>query len=251
MRDDSLIVDGCLMRPASWAGRRINVALIGAGGTGAEVFEGLVRLDMALRARGGHGFSMSVFDPGVVREPNIIRQRFWPGEIGQNKAVALTNRTNLLLGTDYDGVPTAFSLDAYGDRCDLVITCVDTASARVAIGAELSGSDWRAGNALWLDFGNDRAHGQVVFGKACDGDGETTNVLSLYPEVRTMKDSRTPSCSMAEAIASQDVFVNQAVALAGLNTLRELLFSGKTNKNVVVVSLPDSFMGASEFRPAA
>lgn len=248
---EALLTGGRLVRPSTWFGRRIEVALVGAGGTGAEVFEGLIRLDMALRELGGHGLSLSVFDPGTVREPNIIRQRFWPGEIGQNKAVTLVNRANLLLGTDYRAIPTTFSPSDLDDGCDLLISCVDTASARVGIGKVMADKDWRFGKSLWLDFGNDRDHGQVVFGKAVDSDGESTNVLSLYPEVYTSKGSRTPSCSMREAIASQDLFVNPSVALAGLNVLRELLLTGSTDKNVVVVSLPDAFMGSSVFCTSA
>ena len=48
---------------------------------------------------------MTAFDPDEISESNIVRQRFYPAEIGQNKAVTAIQRMNVYLGTDWDAHP--------------------------------------------------------------------------------------------------------------------------------------------------
>jgi molybdopterin/thiamine biosynthesis adenylyltransferase len=77
------------------------VILIGAGGIGSEVGEGLCRKGI------GH---LAIYDHDVVEHTNLNRQHFFARDIGHNKAVCLAR--NLALhchaGTKIEGHPLSF-----------------------------------------------------------------------------------------------------------------------------------------------
>ena len=134
----------------------------------------------------------------------------------------------MFYGLDWEAVPFYFDAeepDYY--RCDLLMTCVDKASVRVAIGSRVSAS-WDRPD-LWLDFGNAERTGQVVLGHLSDNAGASLrlpNVFDLYPELSDVDDDDAPSCSLEAAIRSQDLFINRLVADIGLSLLWDLLRKG-------------------------
>lgn len=228
-----------LTAPARWTENPIRIVVVGAGGNGSEVADCLASFHVALRSLGHpHGLSVTIIDDSVVRESNVVRQRFWPCDLGQYKAITLANRYNLNLGTSWIGMPLRFPCaeteDAV-DNADVVVSCVDVNSARRAIG-HYSGKVKR--DALWLDMGNGHRHGQAVLGALHTSlRGKYPSVMEEYPEVETLEDSNVKSCSAAESIASQDCLVNRTVATASMNVLWELIRKGFTDKHWVVVSL--------------
>jgi PRTRC genetic system ThiF family protein len=211
------------------------VVLAGAGGSGSEVLDGLARIDRALRALGHPGFQMSVFDPDTVSPTNTVRQRFWPADVGQNKAELLMHRYGTFGGLDGRGYPEALTvstLDAI-PGVDLLVTCVDKARIRHAIGAHVWHLDpdrWR--DTLWLDLGNGARTGQVVLGHLGGWMGDPArlpNVYDLFPELaqaERLDADDTPSCSAAEALAAQDLFINRWVAVAAGDLLWQLVRHG-------------------------
>ena len=80
-----------------------------------------------------------VVDDDVVTEANLGRQPFYRCDLGNSKAHTLTERINLAHGLAWRAVhgraPEA--IDVSG--ADILISCVDTASARRALGAALGG----------------------------------------------------------------------------------------------------------------
>lgn len=213
---------------------RVRVLLVGCGGTGGEVLEGLVRMHFAMRALGHpEGLTVTAVDGDDVSPSNVGRQRFSPSDVGQNKAIVLMHRFNLFYGLDWsarNGYLDPSRLGFFDNNYDLLVTCVDRASVRYAIGHEARRSV--RGDQLWLDFGNGDREAQVVLGHLTAKPRPAPairlpNVLDLYPELKTVNDHAEPSCSLAAAIRSQDLFVNRFVADAGLSILWRLFRDGR------------------------
>jgi len=217
--------------PSWWLEKAVRVAVVGCGGTGSEVLDGLARLHFAMRALGHPGgLHVVAVDGDEVSDANVGRQRFGPSDVGHNKAIVLIHRLNLFYGLSWQAVPR-FVTDSreMTDRTnfDLLLTCVDKASVRLSIGNQL-GVAWR--DALWMDFGNGSKRGQVILGHLRQSMGKGTlrlpNVVDLHPELKDVDDDAAPSCSLAEALTRQDLFVNRAVAGAGLQILWQLFRDG-------------------------
>ncbi|MDT4800945.1 PRTRC system ThiF family protein [compost metagenome] len=236
--------------PASWSSRAPRIVVIGAGGNGSEVVDCLASFHHAMRSLGHeYGLDVTIIDDGVVREPNLVRQRFWPCDLDQYKAVSLANRYNLMLGVEWTGLPYRFpraETTRAVASADLIISAVDLPSARVAIGA-LSGL---SPSAMWLDLGNEARHGQIVFGAISPKLRKTyPNVLDAYPEIPTLADDTSKSCSVAASLRSQDCLVNRAVTTAGMAIVWELLRYGETAKHWLVVNLETGEQAAHPFPP--
>lgn len=234
-----------LEAPGHWI-NRINVWVIGAGGNGGEVVDALSQFTLALQALGHNGLNVTIIDDARVREVNLVRQRFWVADIGQYKSITLANRYNLLLGTQWTGVPMRFEDMSKARLPDLIISAVDVASARRHIRDRLVAN---ASQAVWLDFGNNASNGQAIIGIA--GDSRYPTVIDHYPEIETLEDDTTKSCSTAEAIAAQDCLINRAVSTAGMSMVWDLLRKGATRNNGVIVDLCSGNHMALPFPDAA
>lgn len=190
----------------------LTISVLGCGGTGSHVAAGLARLELAIRSLGGEFPRVALCDPDLVEPPNVGRQLFGADDVGCNKATALASRINLSYGLEWDGGET----DVHGD---LNLVCVDSRRARHRI--------YRTGRprkgALFLDFGNDASTGQVIL-----GGGALPRPDQAWPRLvdRRLKDPG-PSCSLAEALSSQELFVNQAIATYGLQLLWSIFRYGK------------------------
>lgn len=77
---------------------RAVVLLIGAGGLGGEIGEGLVRKGVG---------ELHIFDGDTVEASNLNRQRFTAADLGKNKALCLARNLQLegYLGTVITGYP--------------------------------------------------------------------------------------------------------------------------------------------------
>lgn len=226
---------------------RFSIALVGVGGTGSHMLSGLARLHTALLALGHGGFSVDVFDPDRVTESNVGRQLFSPADVGQFKASILVHRTNLFYGLNWNAHARKFTSqiarDRYSRTHDIVISCVDTKAARRSIHRVARSCHDRR---YWLDLGNDARTGQVVLGEVESGKRARNKearrlptVLELFPEM-SRKDSQedlTPSCSLAESLERQDLFINQTVATFALDLLWQLLRRGGIDHHGAFINL--------------
>ena len=189
-----------------------SIAILGCGGTGTHVSAGLARLKLAVESLGGRFPRVTLCDPDIVELPNVGRQLFGEDDVGTNKATALSSRINLSYGMDWNASET-------DELLDLNLVCVDSRSSRHRIYRQSAVIP----HHLFLDFGNDASTGQVVF-----GGGDLPRPDKAYPSLvdRRFKD-QTPSCSLAEALESQELFINQAVATYGLQLLWQIFRYGK------------------------
>jgi PRTRC genetic system ThiF family protein len=218
------------------------VVLVGAGGNGSKALIGLKNISLALEALGLHGFEVTVFDPDVVSEANLVRQAFYPSDLGLNKAVTLVNRVNLSCGLQWQARGEAYS-SAQAPWCDLLVSCVDSGEAR----AEIAGVAHRA--SYWLDFGNATSYAQAILGQpkrdhVKQARGRLPTVAELLPRALETdpKEERLPSCSQRESLERQDLFIGDAVVTAGLNIVWRLLRHGVIGHHGVFINLESGVM---------
>ena len=223
----------------------VEVLLVGAGGTGSRLLQGLTSLHQALVAKGHpHGLKVTVVAPDRVSPANIGRQAFFPGDVGLYKADILVNRANMALGNVRWKSAPQFVDTSCSINHDLVIGAVDNRSARLGIlrAMEKGGG----GKRYWLDTGNRADDGQVVLGEVINGARKTDkglrlpHVAELYPEMidpNTEGPDQGPSCSLAEALEKQSLFINQAVAIHALQILWSLFTNGQIDSHGAFINL--------------
>jgi len=238
------ITDNYLINPTN----PITVNLIGAGGTGSQMLTNLARMNQAMLALNHPGLMVTVYDDDTVSEANLGRQLFAEAEIGLYKSVALINRINRFFGTNWKAVTKRYDMDfveslSSEGKANLFITCVDNAEARFAIGDILTEfKDYRSYERnrplYWMDLGNSKDTGQVILSTVGDlkqPESEkfaTVGDLSFFTETfRGLLETadttdNTPSCSLAEALDKQDLFINSTLANMGSSLLWQLFKEG-------------------------
>lgn len=227
--------------PAAFDNRPIRILLIGCGGNGAQILMGLASLDTALRAISSRSLDVTVVDDDIVTEANLGRQPFYRCDIGNSKARTLTERINLAHGLAWRAVhgraPGAIGVEG----SDILISCVDTASARRALGAALANQTSLP--TYWMDLGNRATDGQFLIGcpaPANDDDPQRLpTVLEAFPELAddSQPEDDAPSCSVAEALDRQSLFVNRVLASHALALLFDLLGRGSIGHAGAFVNL--------------
>lgn len=227
----------------------ITVNLIGAGGTGSQVLEALARMDAALTRLGHPGLYVTVFDADEVSESNIGRQLFSPADIGLNKAVCLTTRINRFFGLDWQAIPEMYTDSS--PRANITISCVDNVKSRLTIHKHLKDvkhvSDIHEKPLYWLDFGNTQKTGQVILGTVSKikqpqkTEFETLNELptlcDMFDLMQVNEQDSGPSCSLAEALRKQDLFINSTLAQLGCALLWKLFREVKIEYHGVFLNL--------------
>ncbi len=214
------------------------ITVVGCGGTGGFVAEGLCRLFQ------GRQSTIVLVDHDRVEPHNLLRQNFYAGDVGAFKSQVLADRLARVYnrpvgysvypfreaesceyGYRYPGLP------GYGDS--LIIGCADNAAARRAMAESLPGDPRR-----WLiDAGNDTNWGQVLIGNVsgeCIWDGptfagETCHLLPAptlqRPDLLTAVSTRPPDvdCAAALDLTDQDPTINQMMASLVLQVIRRMV----------------------------
>ena len=214
------------------------ITVVGCGGTGGFVTEGLCRLFQGREA------TIVLVDHDRVEPHNLLRQNFYAEDVGRFKSQALADR----LARAY-GRPVGYSvypfreensrpnggrypgLPAYGGG--LLIGCADNAAARRAMAECLPGDPRR-----WLiDAGNDTNWGQVLVGNVADRDfgdehafvDQTCYLLPAptvqRPDLLTAVSTRPPDmdCAAALNLTDQDPTINQIMASLALQVVRRMV----------------------------
>lgn len=229
-------------------GEIYSVKVIGCGGTGSILAEHLCRLIKGFRLN----VKLELWDGDIVEQRNVTRQNFHNWEVGQNKAESLALR---LAGQ------FALEVGAFGQYVQyndlrrwydsLVISCTDTLISRKMIA-------W-ARPYYWLDIGNDKHHGQAIFGNN-PGDEDlrkefwnfkkTSHVMHL-PSVahldpailnarKTNKKARAGCADMP--FAQQGFGVNAMAALAGATIAKQVLVDKQVSYAGIYFNVSDGRM---------
>lgn len=209
----------------------VTINLIGCGGTGSQVLNNLGRIHATLQALGHPGFMVCAWDPDIVTEANLGRQLFTPGDVGIKKTTVLISRINRFYGTAWRDFPEEYNTMVGGN---IIITCVDNVKTRRKIYENLKGQWQNTTNMehlryyYWMDFGNNATKGQVIMGsrqvkqpaKTPYSIKQLPNVFNVFPDMEKHEVKDTgPSCSVAEAINKQDLFINSTLAQHGCHML--------------------------------
>jgi PRTRC genetic system ThiF family protein len=238
----------------------LSLNLIGAGGTGSQMLTLLARMNHAMPQLGHPGFDLRLWDGDVVSEANLGRQLFAEAELGLNKATALINRTNRFFGTNWKAIPANYERGELENKreelapANLFISCVDTLKARIGIAEVLialqkSHHHDRDKPYYWMDFGNSQQTGQVILStvgtlpqpesQKFKPVGELPFVTEEFAALLAAADSgeQTPSCSLAEALTKQDLFINSTLANLGCSLLWSLMRTGLTHNRGLFLNL--------------
>lgn len=214
------------------------ILVVGCGGTGSFVAEGLCRLLI------GCDDTIILVDPDRVEPHNLLRQQFFPGDVGKFKSQVLAER----LSRQY-GRPIAYSVYPYmadlihkswggGMHTEaaqgIIISCVDNVAARREIAGTLKFGSW------WLDVGNGYSSGQVLIGNihnytgSLEGsfDEEKQLVYALPIPSRQLPALLAPptkrviedlNCAEAVAAEDQSPVINQSMAVLVLEFIHRLM----------------------------
>ena len=237
--------DNYLLNPTN----PILVNLIGAGGTGSKVLTSLMEMNHSLIELGHAGLQIRLWDDDIVTNANLGRQRFAESETGLYKSVALVNRANRFMGTNWKAETIKFEKDSLGRlpeyaQATIYMTCVDNVQARFGVAEilkEISNRrNYRDTPKYWLDFGNSQHTGQVrlsTIGAIKQPDSQKYETVASLPMItdefgELLKQSEqkddTPSCSLAEALEKQDLFINSSLTQMGCSLLWSLFRNGMT-----------------------
>jgi PRTRC genetic system ThiF family protein len=228
----------------------VTVNLIGAGGTGSKVLTALIEMNESLIALGHAGLFVRLWDDDRVSEANLGRQRFTSCETGLYKSVALINRANRWAGTQWKAETRKFERNFSGKlpehtRADIYMCCVDTVKARFEMAEmvkEASSESYysRDRPKYLIDLGNSKDTGQVMLStivripQPTSKKYETIDSLPLltdeFGELLNQSElsDDTPSCSLAEALEKQDLYINGTLAQMGCSLLWGLFRNGMT-----------------------
>lgn len=249
---------------ASLLDKRVQIYLIGVGGNGAQMATCLARLDLAIKALGHpYGLHVTAFDGDRVSEANVGRQIYSPADIGRFKSMVTIHRLNQFYGLDWIAHPCRYEDFERGvirrPSADLIVSCVDTRSARQALHAYLFEDSGHC--HYWLDLGNTEATAQVVLGEApgrwdkhhANQSPRLPCVTELFPELldTSVIDTDTPSCSVSMSLASQGLFVNDVTVRYAAQLLYELFSKGRIRQHGVLINLDSKRSGPIDVDPTA
>ncbi len=228
----------------------VTVNLIGAGGTGSQVLTALARMNHALTELNHAGLSVRLWDDDVITEANLGRQLFAESELGFYKSVALINRVNRFFGTNWKAETQKFEKDDLGKlqsnmKSEIYISCVDSVKSRFDIAEilnelKIDKGYYRNQCKYWIDFGNSQFTGQVLLstiGNIKQPNSKKYETVENLPFITeefgellkiSEEEDNTPSCSLAEALEKQDLFINSTLAQMGSSLLWNIFRNGLT-----------------------
>ncbi len=215
-----------------------SLILVGCGGTGGFVAEGLCRLLI-----NEPDIKLLLIDHDRVEPHNLARQQFFPGEVGKFKSQALAERLCRQYGRPIRYSVYPYTYDLEGGEMGrglhtraiqgIIISCVDNTAARRDIATTLEFGNW------WLDAGNGYSSGQVLIGNANKGDylkngfdPQTQEVTALpIPTLQLpallvppTQEERDPlDCAEEVQAEEQSPVINQAMATLVLQFMHQLL----------------------------
>ena len=248
-------VDSALINPTN----PVTVNLIGAGGTGSQVLTALARMNHALSELNHAGLSVRLWDDDVISEANLGRQLFAESELGLHKSVALINRTNRFFGTNWKAETQKFEKNGLGKlksnmKSEIYISCVDSVKSRFDIAEilnelKIDKGYYRNQCKYWIDFGNSQFTGQVLLssiGNIKQPKSQIYETVENLPFITeefgellkiSKAEDNTPSCSLAEALEKQDLFINSSLAQMGSSLLWSLFSNGLTENRGFFLNL--------------
>ena len=193
------------------------IIVVGCGGTGGFVADGLARLLPP-------SINLILIDMDTVEERNLNRQSFTAADVGLFKSEALAKR----LAGKYQR-PIQYSVLPVGAGNlprGIIVGCVDNGPARQAIAEHLHDGQW------YIDSGNGRNFGQILHGNSKTEELRPSFIADLccrlpLPTIQQpailAQVPRQRSCADAVAADDQSPTINQAMGALVLEVVRRIL----------------------------
>lgn len=221
----------------------ISITLVGVGGTGSHLLSNLAKMHISLRKMGHPGFFVTAYDDDVISSANIGRQAFSPVEVGEFKSANLVTKINRFFGLNWDSKTEKF--DRTKNPGNIIISAVDTLSARKEIQAVKNRENLDFQKLFyWLDCGNSQKTGQVILGTKIKINQRDHAGIPVLPDFfekfrdhKIKEEDQGPSCSIAEALSKQDLFINPIIAGMAGNLLWKMFRETKLFCNGIFVNL--------------
>lgn len=215
-----------------------SIYIVGCGGTGSLVSEGLCRLLINMP-----DIKINLVDYDRVEPQNLIRQNFVAGDIGKFKSQALAERLSRTYGRQVRYSIYPFEPDTLrscrGDGVysyeihAVVIGCVDGPEARRQIAECMDSPFW------WIDSGNGKDSGQILIGNVTDptllkGSFDEENYSIKFLPAPTLQipallapisklAAKDRDCAEAVIDNEQNPIINQAMAVQILDMVYKLI----------------------------
>ncbi len=213
------------------------ILVVGCGGTGGYVAEGLCRLLI------GIDIPLILVDHDRVEPHNLLRQHFYKTDVGKFKSQALAERLARQFGRPVGYCVYPYDAELIGQNLGagmysrlsegIIIGCVDTPEARRSIANGIKYTNW------WIDAGNGYSSGQVLIGNASDS-GQMQGAFEEYyqqvtrlpiPSLQlpsllapaTVPHTAPRDCAEAVVNDEQSPVINQAMAMLVLQFMHRLL----------------------------
>lgn len=170
----------------------------------------------------------------------------WIFHIAKEHNISLVTRINRFFGYAWTAEPQCFPTRNFSEdnTANIIITCTDNIRSRLTLWKFLKKvrkenfSDHSA-PIYWMDFGNSQTKGQVIIGTVREKVLQPSsqeyipmpkmNVITEEVDYAKIKEKESgPSCSLAEALEKQDLFINSTLAHIGCDLLWRMFKEGKT-----------------------
>jgi PRTRC genetic system ThiF family protein len=167
---------------------------------------------------------------------------------------------NQYFGTSWSAEARLFdeTVERNKRSANITISCVDSVRARKEINLLVNPKkksfqkNWSTPYErpwYWMDLGNSQNSGQFVIG-TCDivpqpkktetlqPVAQLKNVFQRFPEFVNQKTKETgPSCSLAEALKKQDLFINSTLVQLAMGTLWKMFREARINYHGAFLNL--------------
>lgn len=231
---------------------RINILLVGCGGTGSQLIPFLMQLCNNVSNRIN---SITLIDGDDFENKNILNQRCLPDEVGENKAEALCERysyiydkLNITYYSEYikslDDLLKLSRYSKYSNKnntssINILISCVDRNSSRKIFHEYFKLSKNEGYNLVYIDAGNgDKERvGQVITGYTCNKEVYSRPVASYFPEILEDKEDLNElineNCTQVISQNPQNIATNVMSATIIFSIVTNIISFGKIEKGVV------------------
>jgi len=203
-----------------FASHDFRVVVVGCGGTGGYLAEGLCRI-LPPNAQ------LVLLDHDRVEERNLIRQNFTREDLGGFKSEVLARKLSKKADrpVGYCTLPVGMVEFRFSG---LVLGCVDNGPARRDIEEKMEMTQW----AWWVDSGNGENYGQILIGNSPEMDYPfRLSTMTCYylplPTIQVpnllLQAPRVRSCAEAVEAGEQGPTINQVMASLMLEVARRII----------------------------
>ncbi len=202
------------------------LVLIGCGGTGSWLAEGLIRL-LAYHENGTR--EVVLIDGDKFEEKNLERQMFDPKLVGMNKAKATAKRLTGLCKPKIiesymnkeNFIAEMMSIKGFCESFPLVILAVDNHASRKALITAMD--EMPIQHFCVITPGNELDFGRTGVYLKMHGAAVTGNPVEMYPDIKDPQDRIPGGCQEKAPSTPQLIGANAGAAVLTLWTIQAML----------------------------